>query len=458
MGLISKDLISIQEARTLVETAQKAQKIYSTYTQEQVDKLVNTLAETVAKHAESLAKLAVTETGFGNVEDKTLKNIFASTFLAKEMAHTKTIGILEKNVEKKTMDVAVPLGVILGLIPSTNPTSTVIYKTLIALKAGNAIVMSPHPSAMNCILETVKILSEAASKAGAPEGLISCLSTFSKEGANTLLKHPAIAMILATGGTPMVRAAYSSGNPAIGVGPGNSPAFIDSTADINKAVADIITSKTFDNGVICASEQSVIVLEDQKDAVKKAFEANGGYFLSPEDSQKLSGFLLRDNGTINPAIVGKDVQAIAKMVGLSIPPATKVLLSEQTEISHKNPYAREKLAPILAFYTATSREDALEKSCALLHVEGEGHTFSIHTKDDSLVDIAAVRVPASRIVINSPGSLGGVGGTTNLFCAFTLGCGAVGGSSTSDNVGPELLYNIRKVAYGVRTVDELKAS
>ncbi|QNT77453.1 acetaldehyde dehydrogenase (acetylating) [Entomobacter blattae] len=458
MNLVSKDLLSIQEARTLVANAKKAQDAFSKFTQEQVDHLVETLAKTVAQQAEPLAQLAVAETGFGNVADKTLKNIFASTYLAEKMRDMKTIGVLKKNPADKTMDIAVPVGVVLGLIPSTNPTSTVIYKVLISLKAGNAIVLSPHPSALDCIVKTTQILIDAAEKAGAPPGLISCLTVMSKEGANTLLTHPDIALILATGGTPMVRAAYSSGNPAIGVGPGNSPVYIESSADIEKAVKDIVTSKTFDNGVICASEQAVIVEKHSDAAVRDAFKKNGGYFLTPEESQTLSKFLLRDNGSINPAIVGKDAQTLANMVGITIPPDAKVLLSEQTDISHKNPYAREKLAPILAYFIASSQEDALKKSCELLKVEGEGHTFSLHTKDDSLVEKASLIVPASRILVNSPGSLGGVGGTTNLFCSFTLGCGAMGGSSTSDNVGPEHLYNIRKVAYGVRSLSDLKAS
>lgn len=368
----------------------------------------------------------------------------------------KTTGLLKDDPVKRIMEVAVPVGVITALVPSTNPTSTVIYKTLIALKAGNAIVFSPHPSAKKCIAATVQLLQQAAVSAGAPEGLIGSLSLLSMEGTNELMRHDGVSLILATGGEAMVKAAYSSGTPAIGVGPGNGPAFIEKSADYKVAVARIMASKTFDNGVICASEQSVIVEQCSREGVMAEFKKQGAYFLDTEESAQLGKYILRDNGTMNPKIVGKDAQALARLAGLTIPPTVKLLLSEQTTVGRHNPYSREKLAPILAFYCEENWEKACDRCIQILSNEGKGHTLILHSEDENIIREFALKKPVSRLLINTPGSLGGIGASTNLVPALTLGCGAVGGSSTSDNVGPLNLINIRRVAYGVRELQDIQ--
>lgn len=451
---MDKDLLSIQQVRDLLKAAKTAQAIYAEFTQEQVDKVVEAMSMEVRKYAEKLAKMANEETGFGKWQDKVIKNKFAAEIVYESIKGMKTIGILGE--KDSVMDVAVPVGVVAGLIPSTNPTSTVIYKTLISLKAGNGIVISPHPNAKKCIIETVEILRKAAYGAGAPEGLIGVIEIPTMEATAELMKHKDTALILATGGEAMVRAAYSSGTPAIGVGPGNGPAYIEKTADVKKAVKRIMDSKTFDNGVICASEQSIIVEPSNKQEVINELKKQGGYFLTEEQSEKLGKFILRANGTMNPQIVGKDAQTLAKLAGIDIPAETRVLLSEQSTVSKNNPYSREKLTTILAFYTAENWEKACERAIELLMNEGKGHTMIIHTENKELVKEFALKKPVSRLLINTPGSLGGIGGSTNLAPALTLGCGAVGGSSTSDNVTPMNLLNIRKVGWGVKELEDFR--
>lgn len=451
---MDKDLLSIQQVRDLLKAAKTAQAIYAEFTQEQVDKVVEAMSMEVRKYAEKLAKMANEETSFGKWQDKVIKNKFAAEIVYESIKGMKTIGILGE--KDSVMDVAVPVGVVAGLIPSTNPTSTVIYKTLISLKAGNGIVISPHPNAKKCIIETVEILRKAAYGAGAPEGLIGVIEIPTMEATAELMKHKDTALILATGGEAMVRAAYSSGTPAIGVGPGNGPAYIEKTADVKKAVKRIMDSKTFDNGVICASEQSIIVEPSNKQEVINELKKQGGYFLTEEQSEKLGKFILRANGTMNPQIVGKDAQTLAKLAGIEIPAETRVLLSEQSTVSKNNPYSREKLTTILAFYTAENWEKACERAIELLMNEGKGHTMIIHTENKELVKEFALKKPVSRLLINTPGSLGGIGGSTNLAPALTLGCGAVGGSSTSDNVTPMNLLNIRKVGWGVKELEDFR--
>lgn len=451
---MDRDLMSRQEVRDLIRKSKEAQKIYATFSQEKIDSIINSMVKGIKVYNEKLAKMAVEETGFGNWQDKVLKNRFASEYLYEYIKDMKTIGELKN--ENGVLEIGVPLGVIAGLIPSTNPTSTTIYKTLISLKAGNGIVISPHPNAKDCIIETANLLKEIAEKAGVPEGLIGVVKTITMDATEELMKHEDTALILATGGEAMVKAAYSSGNPAIGVGPGNGPAFIEKSANIKLAVKRILDSKTFDNGVICASEQSIIVEKVIKEKVKEELIAQGGYFLNSEESKKLANFILRSNGTMNPQIVGKSALRLAQMAGINIPCNTKVLISEECEVSKRNPYSREKLAPILAFYVENSWEEACERSIEILNVEGKGHTMVIHSEDNQIIREFALKKPVSRLLVNTPGALGGIGGTTNLAPALTLGCGAVGGSSTSDNITPLNLINIRRVAWGVRELEDIK--
>lgn len=455
MELICNDLKSVQEARALVAKAKAAQEVYKNFTQEQIDKIVDAMAAATREEAVRLAKLANEETGFGKWEDKVIKNKFSTDVVYNSIKDMKTVGILSDDKVNKVMEVAVPVGVVAALIPSTNPTSTVIFKVLISLKAGNAIILSPHPSAKNCIVETVKILNDAAVKAGAPEGLINVMTILSIEGTEELMRNKDVSLILATGGEAMVRAAYSSGTPAIGVGPGNGPAFIDKSADIALAVKRILDSKTFDNGVICASEQSIVCEASVREEVVAELKKQGGHFLTELESEKLGKVILRPNGTMNPQIVGKSVQVVAGVAGITAPEGTRVMVSEQKTVSKKNPYSREKLCPVLAFYCEESYEACLARCIEIIMNEGKGHTLCVHSKDEEVIREFALKIPVSRLLINTPGALGGIGGSTNLVPSLTLGCGAIGRSSTTDNVGPMNLLNIRRVGYGVRELEDL---
>jgi acetaldehyde dehydrogenase (acetylating) len=454
---LDRDLESIQEVRNLVINAKQAQKELSTFSQEQIDKIIFEIAKDCAANAEKLAKAAVEETGFGVWEDKVLKNLLGSTITYESCKNMKTVGVIREDEKAGIMEIGVPMGIVAALIPSTNPTSTAMYKSIISIKAGNSIIISPHPNAKKCILETVSIIQNAAKRAGAPENIVQAISLTTMEATSTLLKHRDIGVILATGGEAMVRDAYSSGNPAIGVGPGNGPAYIERTADIPLAVKRIFDSKTFDNGTICASEQSIVTEACIKEKVVNEVKKQGGYFLNEEESRKLSGFILRANGTMNPKIVGKSAKVIADMAGFAIPDGTRVLISEQTTVGKDNPYSREKLCPILAFYTESNWEEACERCMQILYNEGVGHTMTIHSNDKNVIKEFALKKPVSRLLVNTPGSLGGVGATTNLSPALTLGCGAVGGSATSDNITPLNLINIRRVAWGVRELSDVRA-
>lgn len=457
---LDRDLQSIQEVRELVARAKEAEKILSTFPQEKLDDICSSVADACMEHAERLAKMAVQETGFGRWEDKVLKNTLGSRITWESVRDLKTVGLLREDKERGICEIGVPMGVVAALIPSTNPTSTAMYKSIISIKAGNAIIISPHPGAKNCITETYKVIREAAELAGAPEGAVGCVSLTTMEATDTLLKHPDVSIILATGGEAMVHAAYSSGNPALGVGPGNGPSYIEHTADITSAVRRIMDSKTFDNGTICASEQSIVTERCITGQVEEELKRQGTCFLTQEQSEKLSGFLLRANGTMNPKIVGKTAQQIADMAGLSIPAGTRLLVSRQDpeNVSKKNPYSREKLCPILAYFVVESWEEACELCIRILHNEGAGHTMTLHTNNREVVREFAMKKPVSRILVNTPGALGGVGATTGLAPALTLGCGAVGGSATSDNITPLNLINIRRVAYGLCELADLRDS
>ena len=458
MQLYDKDLLSVQEVRDLVEKAKAAQQELAQKSQAEVDAIVASIAKAGVRNAERLAQMSNEDTGFGKVADKVIKNIFGSQMVYEHIKDMKTIGILDRDEANKTYTIAAPVGVIAGLIPSTNPTSTAFYKSEISIKAGNAIVFSPHPSALRSISEAIKVIRQAIAEAGGNENLVSCISLPTMQATDNLMKHPDVALILATGGSAMVRAAYSSGTPAIGVGPGNGPAYIEKTADLPLAVKRIMDSKTFDYGTICASEQSVVCDDDMAEAVQKEMEKQGAYFLSDEERLKLGKYILRANGTMNPAIVGKSPQVIGELAGINVPASAKVIVAKEDGIGKGHPYSNEKLAPILAFYTAPDYK-AIAKLCdEILRYEGAGHTFSMHTKDDRMVEYFAERMPASRIIINSPSALGGIGASTALMPALTLGCGAIGGSATSENVGPMNLLNLKHVAYGLREMEEIRGA
>ena len=426
----------------------KAQQLFATYSQEQVDKIFKAAAIAANKARIPLAKMAVEETGMGVVEDKVIKNNYAAEYIYNAYKDTKTCGVIEEDKAFGTQKIAEPIGVIAAVIPTTNPTSTAIFKCLLALKTRNAIIISPHPRAKGCTIAAAKLVLEAAVAAGAPEGIIDWIDVPSLEMTNTVMKEADI--ILATGGPGMVKAAYSSGKPALGVGAGNTPAIIDDTADILLAVSSIIHSKTFDNGMICASEQSVIVMESVYDAVKAEFAARGCYFLNPAETEKVRKTIII-NGGLNARIVGQKAARIAELAGVTVPAGTKILIGEVESVELSEEFAHEKLSPVLAMYKATSFEDALAKAEQLVADGGYGHTSSIYlnegTQRDKLAAFAA-RMKTCRILVNTPSSHGGIGDLYNFKLApsLTLGCGSWGGNSVSENVGVKHLLNIKTVA------------
>lgn len=454
MNKFDKDLCSVQEARDLARAGHTAAQEFSTFTQEQVDAILKNMTEAAEKFSVCLAKAAVDETGFGKVEDKAYKNHAAGALLYEEIKDEKTVGIINEDTTKGTFDVAEPVGLVLGIIPSTNPTSTVIFKAMIALKSRNAIVFAPHPAALDCTKKAADMMSRAAEAAGAPKGIIGCVSTSTMASTNELMHADEVKLIIATGGPGMVKAAYSSGKPAIGVGAGNSPAYIEKTADVKQAVSQIIASKTFDNGTICASEQSIICEESNEAEVIAELKASGGYFMNEEETKKVCGLLFRSGShAMNAKFVGRSPQVIAEAAGFTVPHTTTVLVGRQNGVGPGNPLSFEKLTTVLAFYTVKNWEEACQLSIDLLQ-NGIGHTMSIHTNDRDIVLKFAAK-PASRILVNTGGSQGGTGISTGLPISFTLGCGTFGGSSVSENVSPKHLLNIKKVAYGLKDVTTL---
>lgn len=447
------DLRSIQEARNLARQGSEAAKKMASYTSQQIDKILKSMVEAAEAHAACLARMAVEETGFGKVLHKAYKNHAAAALLYEDIRDMKTVGIISEDRARGTMDVAAPAGLIMGIVPSTNPTSTVIYKSMIALKAGNAIVFSPHPSAAKCTLRAAEVMRDAAIDAGAPEGIISCIATPTMAATNELMHSKEVALIIATGGPGMVKAAYSAGKPAIGVGAGNSPAYIERTADVKAAVDAIIASKTFDNGTICASEQSIICEKCNHDEVVTELKNHGAYFMSKEETDKVCSLLFKNGHAMNAKFVGRTPDVIAQAAGISIPMGTTVLIGEQRGVGEGYPLSYEKLTTVLAFYTVENWEEACRLSIDLLQ-NGIGHTMNIHTKDQELVRKFAMK-PASRILVNTGGSMGGTGISTGLNVAFTLGCGTCGGSSVSENVSPLNLINVKKVAYGLKNCSTL---
>ena len=450
---LDKDLQAKQEARDLCAQAQLAQEELSSFPQEKLDAITEAVAAGFQAHAAELAQMAVEETGFGNVADKITKNEFASRSVLDAIRPMKTVGILKET--QGLWEVGVPVGVIAAIVPSTNPTSTVCYKAMIALKAGNAIVFSPHPKALHCTLRAAKIVAEAAEKAGAPKGSVSCLSIPSLEGCRELMGNQNVRLILATGGPAMVKAAYSSGKPAIGVGAGNGPAYLHPSCDVKDALEKILRSKTFDYGTVCASEQSIIVESSMETQVRQTAQSMGYYFLSDTEAKALGSILFRPNGAMSPDTVGKAATVLAEKAGFSVPSSTKILVAKERGVGADYPYSHEKLCPVLGFYSVENEDAAKKLAMEILHHEGAGHTFSLHAKDTQAVRRFCRDIPVSRFLVNVPAAQGGIGAQTQLFPALTLGCGAVGGSSSSENISPMHLINIRKVAWGKNKTDDL---
>ncbi|MDR2442183.1 MAG: acetaldehyde dehydrogenase (acetylating) [Deltaproteobacteria bacterium] len=455
-GIIDRDLLSIQEARNLVLRSNAAHQIYVNCDQECVNSAVKAVASACEAEAVRLAKMAHEETGFGLWPDKVLKNLFAAREVYNHIKDLKTVGIIREDPQNRFFEVGVPVGLITALIPSTNPTSTTIFKALIALKAGCSIIFSPHPGARNSILETVAIIRSVLDSLHLPADLVTSLTNPTKEGTETLMRHPRMNLILATGGNAMVHAAYSSGTPAIGVGPGNGPAFIEKSADIPLAVKRIMDSKTFDNGTICASEQSIVTETSIRKEVMEEVIRQGGYFLPPGDSERVERILMGPTGTMNAKLVGKPASFIAECASITIPQGTRVLLGQETRVGEKYPYSKEKLMPVLGFFVEDNWEKACLKCIEILSLEGAGHTMTIHSRDERIIREFGLKKPVSRLIVNAPAALAAIGAASALAPSLTLGCGAIGHNSTSDNVGPLNLINIRRVAYGTKELEDLK--
>ncbi len=448
------DLVAIQETRAKVQKAHAAWLKYAAFSQEQVNAVVERMAAAGRANARRLAELAVEETGYGNVADKITKNLLCSDLLAKAIRNMRTVGLIRELPDDKVVEYAVPVGVVAAIAPTTNPTSTVIYKSLISLKSGNAVVISPHPRAKNCTREAADLMHAAAVEAGAPEGIVQCLEHVSLDATQALMRHEKTGVILATGGHGLVKAAYSSGKPAYGVSPGNVPALIEKTADVADAVAKVVAGKSFDYGTVCSSEQAIVTCNALREPVLAELKKQKAYLCSQAEADALAKLLVQPSGAINPKCVGQAPEKLAQWAGFSVPAGTTILAAEVTGVGRQYPLSTEKLSPVLALYFVADFAAAMDTCEAILRFMGLGHTCVIHSKDDARIRQFAQRMPANRVLANTSGPPGSVGITTNLLPSMTLGCGAAAGNSTSDNVGPLHLIDIKRLAYAVRTPEE----
>jgi acetaldehyde dehydrogenase (acetylating) len=445
-----RDLVSVQEARTLAARAKGSAAALAELSQDQIDRLVEAMAGAARAHAEDLARLAVEETGYGVVADKVEKNLFSSDRVFEFIRPMKTVGVIGRDHERKVVEIAEPFGVVAAIVPSTNPTSTAIYKILISIKARCPIVISPHPAAARCITRVAEVMTEAALAAGLPDGAINWMRTVTLEGTQELMKHRDVAVILATGGMGLVRAAYSAGKPAYGVGPGNAPCFIERTADVPKAVSDILIGKTFDHGVLCSSPNSVVVEAAIADETGREFTRQGSYFLKPIEADALARVLVSPQRLPNPKLVGKSVAFISEQAGISVPTGTRALIAPLTGVGRDYPLSIEKLCPVLSYYVVKDWREGCERCIQILRYGGMGHTMSIHSQNEPVILEFGLKKPAFRICVNTPTTHGSIGMTTGLDPAMTLGCGGFGGNITSDNITPRHLLNIKRLAYEIR--------
>jgi len=433
---------------------EQAGSILEKYSQSEIDRVVYSVVKAGERHSKRLAELAHNETGFGIVKDKITKNTLATTVLWDSIKDEKTVGIIKEDVNKNILEVAAPLGIVVAVVPSTNPTSTTLYKAIISLKGRNPILFSPHPSAKGCILETVNVIREGLREAGAPESAVQILENPTIELTNEAMRHRKTALILATGGLGLVKAAYSSGNPAYGVGPGNVPVFIERTAEVDKAVKDVLTGKTFDNGTICASEQAIVADKPIAEQVLRSLMENGAYILSEDEIAKVSGVVVTEKFTPNPKIVGKPATYIAKLAGISVPDSTRALVAPLKGVGKEYPLSIEKLSPVLAFYVDNGWQEACERCIQLLKFGGLGHSMGIHSRDMNVIREFGLHKPAFRILVNTPTTLGAVGYTTNLNPSLTLGCGTFGNNITSENVTAKHMINVKRVAFETNPVNK----
>jgi acetaldehyde dehydrogenase (acetylating) len=447
MTVSDKDLLSVQEARTMVERAFEAQKIWANATQQQVDRVCAAMAQAAFIGAERLGRMAAEETGFGVPEHKKLKNEFASRHLWSRIADIQTVGLIRKDEKNRIYEIAWPMGVVAALVPSTNPTSSVMNKILISVKARNGIVLAPHPTAVKCCLATAKVMIDAAENAGAPPGLINCLTTISLNGTQELMAHKRTAVILATGGSEMVRVAHSMGKPAYGVGPGNVPAYVDRSADLEKAARYIVASKAFDYSVICATEQAVIADRPIAARLRQLMEAEGAFFVDESQANALRKTLFHSDGSINVKSVGKSPQFLAAMAGIRVPAHARILVADLNKVGREEPLSREKMTTVLGFYEANGWEAGCERCIEMINFGGRGHSLIIHATDENVIMAFGLEKPVFRIGVNTMGTLGTIGLTTNVMPSLTLGPGGIGGSITGDNIGVYHLFNIKRMAF-----------
>ncbi|MDL2268058.1 aldehyde dehydrogenase family protein [Desulfovibrio sp. OttesenSCG-928-G15] len=449
--IADKDLLSIQQARILAENALEAQKKLASFSQEKLDRIVESVAGAALAHAEELAALSHEETYYGKRSDKCVKNTFVCTRVPEALRGMHCVGVLRRDAEKRIMDIGVPVGVIAAICPVTSPVSTAIYKTLIAIKSGNAIIFSPHPRAARCMTRALDIMIAAAKEAGLPEGCLSYMGTVSKSGTLELMNHKAVSLILVTGVSGLYQAARCGGKPAIYGGRGNGPAFIERTADIDQAVRDIIASKNFDNGIAPSAEQSVVLDACVADAIKAAFVRQGAYFMDDEEAQKIAELFFYPDGRRKTDMVGVDAATLARRAGIHAPDGVTLLLASRKYVSDTDPYSHGFLAPVLACYIEDDWRHACEKCIELLLFERKAHTLVIHSRDEDVIMQFALKKPVARMLVNTPAALGSMGIATNLFPAMTLGSGSAGIGITADNVSPMNLVYIRKVGYGVNS-------
>ena len=453
MNFIDNDLLSIQEARILAENAFQIQPDLAQFSQERLDAIVEAMADAVEPHIEELAILSASETDFGNWRDKYAKNQFVCGYLREQLRGKRYVGVINEDASKGMMDIGVPMGVIAALCPATSPVSTTIYKALIAVKSGNAIIFSPHPRAKDTISKVLDIMIEAAENTGLPEGALTYLHTVAESGTIELMNHENVSLILNTGVPGMLDAALESHKPLIYGGAGNGPVFIERTADIPQAVKDIISSKTFDNGLLPAAEQSIVVDGEVADQVKQEFMKNHAWFMSSDESKQLARIMFEPDGSADKDLVGIPAEKLAQKAGFVVPKGTVLLISEEKFASHQNPYTREKLGPVVAYFIEDDWMHACEKCIELLLTERQGHTLVIHSRSEEVIREFALKKPVGRVLVNTPATFGSMGVTTNLVPAMTLGSGTAGFGITSDNVSPGNLIYVRKVGFGMRDME-----
>jgi acetaldehyde dehydrogenase (acetylating) len=442
-----KDLASIQESRDLVNTAYEAGKIWGQASQTEVDRVCEAMAAAGVQSAERLGRLAQEETGFGVAAHKKLKNEFGSRLVWESIRDLKTVGVIRHDPARRLYEIAWPMGVVAALIPSTNPTSTTFFKSLIAVKGRNTIVFSPHPSAKRCTFEAVQTMILAAENAGAPKGLLSCLQQISLPGTQELMTHRHTAIILATGGTPMVRAAHSTGKPAYGVGPGNVPVYVDRSADLEKAARYIVASKAFDHSTICATEQAVVADQPIANQLAELMRAEGAYFTNQRETDALRRIVFHPDASINTVVVGKSAPFVAEAAGFKVPPDTRILVTPLSKVGREELLSHEKMTTVLGWYEVNGWEQGCVRSIAIIESGGLGHTQIIHANDDKVIMAFGLEKPVFRILVNTMGSLGAIGLTSGLMPSLTLGSGGVGGAITGDNVSAYHLINLKRLAY-----------